>query len=129
MRQRCREGPIGGRSGADLYRSVVALREILADGQFIEALADKAGREKIGAIHKISTSVSIGGHTVEPITTIRETTDGAFHSDLSKDFDGEAKDSATLTAQDESRASALEGGLAEINMDFAAGSGKAVAGW
>lgn len=37
-----------------------------------------------------------------------------------KDVDGEAKGSATLTAREESRASALEGGLAGMKIDVAA---------
>lgn len=120
---------IGGRKGADIYRSVVALREILADGQIIETLPDKAGRENVTAIHKIAASVSIAGQTVDLVATVREMTDGTFHYDLSKDFDGEAKGSATLTARDESRASALEGGLADVNIEFADDSGKSPAGW
>lgn len=108
---------------------MVALRDILADGQIIETLPDKAGRENVTAIHKIAASVSIAGQTVDLVATVREMRDGTFHYDLSKDFDGEAGSSSTPTAQDESRASALEGGLTELNLDLAPDSGKAQAGW
>lgn len=50
-------------------------------------------------------------------------TNRTFHYELSDDFDGEAKGSATLTARGKSRASALEGGLAGMRIDFSAASG------
>lgn len=43
-----------------------------------------------------------------------------FHYELSEDFDGEANGSATFTVEEESRASALEGGLAGMKIEFAA---------
>ena len=112
---------IGGRKGEDIYRSVVALREILSDGKIIETMGDRAERENVKAIHKIAATISISGKPVSLIATVREMNDGTFHYDLSKDFEGEVKSSAGLTAQSELRASALEGDLTDINLDYVSG--------
>ncbi|MFT4013016.1 MAG: LPD5 domain-containing protein [Paracoccus sp. (in: a-proteobacteria)] len=133
---------IGGRKGEDLYRAVVALPDILRHGKLVETEADSKGRPDIKAVHKIAAKVRIAGRDMNLIATIRETRDGKFHYDLSKDragdvatqtadrvaearsilraADGEGRSETALRHGDAKlRSSALEGALAELNLDFA----------
>ena len=63
------------------------------------------------------------------IATIREMADGTFHYDLSREVVDGTEGFSDLTAREQTRTSALEGALAELNLDFAEPSGKAPSGW
>jgi hypothetical protein len=107
-----------GRKGDILYRSVVALPQILKSGKLVASEPDRRGRKQIKAVHKFRADVQLDGEVYSLIATVRERTDGTFHYDLSKAADLGAKQpldagseaSASLRAGDEARfSSALEG--------------------
>jgi hypothetical protein len=126
---------IGGRKGEDLYRIVAALPEILEKGSLVSSEPDRSGRPDIKAVHKIAARVLLAGRAKDVIATVRETKDGTFHYDLSRDMsDGAHFQSAAGTAREakgggeiaavrvgeaQVRSPALEGNPVELNLDEA----------
>ncbi|KEP68805.1 hypothetical protein DL1_08435 [Thioclava dalianensis] len=109
---------VSGRKGDVLYRLVPAIEQILQKGRLVSSENDKRARQEILAIHKFSADVKMGGQTYSVIATVRQKRDGTYHYDLS--MDRGASGFSTATAQDKnSRASALEGDPAPINLEIA----------
>lgn len=111
-------GKIGGRKGEDLYKAVVALPQILERGILVSSEPDNRGRPDIKAIHKIAATVKIGGRDVPLVATVRETADGLFHYDLSREMEGGRTESAEPQGRARLGQPALEGASSDINIDF-----------
>ncbi|TNE66850.1 MAG: PLxRFG domain-containing protein [Rhodobacteraceae bacterium] len=76
---------IGGRKGDDLLRIVPALQQIIENGHLVSSEENrKEGGTK--AYHKIAARVLLDGVEKDVIATIRESHDGHFHYDLSRDI-------------------------------------------
>lgn len=112
-------GKIGGRKGEDIYKAVVALPEILERGVLVSSEPDNRGRPDIKAIHKIAATVKIDGREVPLVATVRETADGKFHYDLSRESEGGRNTSAEPQGKAKLGQPALEGASSDINIDFA----------
>ena len=106
---------IGGRKGADLYRIVPALREIIEKGAVVSSEPDRLNRAEFKAIHKIEASVNLDGEVKTVIATVREKSDGTFHYDLS--MERGAGGFSSPTVRDQARTSALEGDPADVNLE------------
>ncbi len=90
---------IGGRKGEDLYRMIPALPAILEKGHLISSQADKRGRPDLKAFHVFAATVGLEGVYHDVVVTVRETANGNFHYDLSKDW----KSGASTPASNETR--------------------------
>lgn len=112
-------GKIGGRKGEDIYKAVVALPQILERGVLVNSEPDKRGRPDIKAIHKIAATVRIDGRDVPLVATVRETADGKFHYDLSRENEGGRIKSAEPLGNSRLGQPALEGASSDINIDLA----------
>lgn len=108
-----------GRKGEDIYRAIVALPQILEKDMLVSSEPDAKGRPDIKAVHKLSATVQIADRQINLIATIRETRDGKFHYDLSKDIDGGRSETALRQGEAKLRSSALEGAPTELNLDLA----------
>lgn len=116
-------GKVAGRKGEDIYRAVVALPQILERGTLVSSEQDNRGRPDIKAIHKIAATVRIDGRDVPLVATVRETADGKFHYDLSREIGGGRTRSAEPLGQARLGEPALEG-ASDVNIDFASDPAK-----
>jgi len=120
---------IGGRKGEDLFRLVAALPKIVIQGELVESAPDRSGRPDIKAVHKMGARVILDGKVKDVVATIRETRDGTFHYDISKDMsDGALFQSETVSAVRMSdaqvRSPALEGNPVALNLKKVPGTFK-----
>lgn len=76
---------VSGRKVDVLLRIVPALRQIIEGGRLLSSEPDNRSRSGIKAIHKFGATVMLDGHPRDVVATIRETVNGTFHYDLSKD--------------------------------------------
>jgi hypothetical protein len=111
---------VGGQKGEDLYRSVVALPQILERGLLIGSEPDNRGPVDFKALHKFAAAVLIDGRQLSLIATIRETADGKFHNDLSREREEGRSGTALRHGEAKLHSSALEGTFPERNVEFEA---------
>ncbi|WP_078541243.1 PLxRFG domain-containing protein [Thioclava sp. DLFJ5-1] len=109
---------IAGRKGQDILKAIPALESILRDGHVVDSQPDRKGRSDIVAIHKIAAPVTIDGQTQNFIATVRETSRGTFHYDLSADNRGGQTEGSAAhhPAGRQDRKPALEGSPAGLNL-------------
>lgn len=88
-----REGAkkVSGRKGDVLLRIVPALREILAGGVVIATESDAKGNADVLAWHTIAATVMLEGAPRDVVVKVKETRDGKFHYDLSRDVSDGAR--------------------------------------
>ena len=107
---------IGGRKGDILLRIVPALESILQKGDLTQSEPDSKGNTDIAAWHTITATVSLAGKPHYVVAKIKETRDGKFHYDLSKDM----SDGANLlrdSGRTISDAIGLDDNPVEVNID------------
>jgi N12 class adenine-specific DNA methylase len=115
-----REGAkkVSGRKGDVLLRLVPALREIIASGELTETQRDNKGNTDVAAWHTISATVVLDGQPRDIVAKVKETRDGKFHYDLSRDMSDGARH-MRASGRDVAAAIGLEDNPVDINLDFA----------
>lgn len=115
---------VNASKGEDLLRAVVALPQILESGVLISSKPDRMGRPDIAAMHTIGATVSIAGRNVDLVVLVREykaqnnAVPKRFQYELAKDNSEGRISSEARQGGAQLRDPALEGALAEINLDF-----------
>lgn len=99
---------------------MVALPQTLERGVLIGSEPDNRGRADIKAVHKFAAAVVIDGRQMSVIATIRETKDGKFHYDLSREREEGRSETALRHGNAKLRRSALEGAFPSLNIEFEA---------
>jgi|GEM_PF-310513 len=115
-----REGAkkVSGRKGDVLLRIVPALRKIIELGQRISTEADTKGNPDVAAWHTISATVILDGSPRDIVVKVKETREGNFHYDLSRDVSDGARHMVT-SGRDVATAIGLEDNPVSLNLDFA----------
>jgi len=110
---------IGGRKGEDLYRIVPALREMIAKGRLVssEPFGDPDGQTR--AFHKFAVVVELAGVVKDVIVSVRESANGRYHYDLSRDVSDGARFSLPSSPVMEAGARGESADAADLNIDFA----------
>lgn len=114
-----REGgrKVSGRKGDVLMRIVPALREIIADGTLTNTEADTKGNRDVKAWHTISATVMLDGKPRDVVVKIKETADGSFHYDLSRDMSDGARQ-MVASGRDGDTAIGLEDNPVNLNLQL-----------
>lgn len=122
-----REGAkkVSGRKGDLLMRLVPAIEAIVARGKLTATEADNGGNQGIKAWHTISATVVLEGKPRDVVGKVKETRDGAFHYDLSRDLSDGARHLRASGRGDEATIG-LEDNPVELNLQFAEPSIKPV---
>lgn len=125
-----REGgrKVSGRKGDVLMRIVPALREIIANGTLTNTEADTRGNPGVKAWHTISASVVLAGKPCDVVVKIKETANGSFHYDLSRDMSDGARQ-MVASGRGSDTAIGLEDNPVNLNLDFSPDGIKSPAGW
>lgn len=118
---------IGGRKGETLYHLVAALREIIRDGRIVVVEGPKKTGSAIEAVYKIGARVVLKGKPRDVIVAVRETADGRYHYDLSRDVSGGARFQRTETTNSASAAGVEDDPAAGLNIEIAPEAGNGFA--
>lgn len=114
-----REGSkkVAGRKGDVLLRLVPALEAIIAHGTLTSSEPDTNGSPDIAAWHTISATVTLEGLPRDVVVKVKETSDGAFHYDLSRDMSDGARHYRT-SGRDDTAAIGLEDNPVSLNIEI-----------
>ncbi|MDB6454269.1 PLxRFG domain-containing protein [Falsirhodobacter sp. 20TX0035] len=104
-------------AGDVLLRLVPALRSIIEQGTLVRSEPDARGRHTIKAVHSFSARVSLEGQPKDVVVQVRETENGTFHYNLSRDMGDGAKFLRT-SGWDETLPDGLESNPVTLNMDL-----------
>lgn len=77
--------------GEDLVKLVPAVGDIIAKGQLVRSIPARGSNSDIKAMHVLAGRIMLDGSAKDVVVTVRETTQGNFHYDLSRDMSGGAQ--------------------------------------
>lgn len=104
--------------GEDLVRIIPALREIIASGQLVRSQKPRKDRAEILGVHTIAARVMLGGKPKDVVVLVRETAEGRFHYDLSRDMSGGARFQISDPVPAQLQTASVEADTATLNISI-----------